>query len=72
MSFKTYEDILVESLPADNKSLGTGVARTTYLAALAERAADLVDLDRGRLHPDWGKLDDPRYRSRIVTWNAAT
>lgn len=70
MNARTREDILIESLPANKSSLGTVVVRTIYLAALAERAVDLVDLERGRLRADWDKLDDQRYRSKIITWDS--
>ncbi len=71
MRVKTHEEILVDSLAANGAAEGTWATRTIFLVAQAERVADLIDLDRGRLRPDWGQLDDPRYRSRVLTWDAA-
>jgi hypothetical protein len=69
MRVRTQEEILIETLAVDWAAEGTRVVRTIFLAALAERAADLLDLERGRLYPDWARLDEPRYRSLILIWD---
>ena len=65
---KTPEDALIDVLSSGPAAEGTKAVRTFFLAALAERAADLLDLDRGTVHSDWERLDDARYRSRLFEW----
>jgi len=66
----TYEQILIDILTADSFATATNVVRVITQQALARRAADLIDPGVGALSPEWPRLDEPRYRTKIVQWDS--
>jgi len=66
------EIVLRETLQSPSEELWLTTWRRVADEYLTERARSLLDLDRCVLHDNWLRLDEPRYRRKVVPRGAPT
>jgi hypothetical protein len=67
--YPRYNDAVLGVIATSALPFVIDFARGHHRKAVAARAVDLIDLDRGELGDRWGDLDQPRVRAKALSWS---